>query len=157
LCAGFVLIVIGGVFGLRWVVNRLKERLTYPRTGYVSYRPRPRSARIVAAGLAMIIAVLVIIIYNLSPVKFAWVPAFNGLVVAIGWGVAGYRVGLIRFFIMAAFSLGAGLSIAVTGLDNLPGLAIFYALLGIASLIAGVWALSRYLKSTRSVDEGEDE
>jgi len=29
------LIMIGGAFGVRWVVNILKARLTYPRTGYV--------------------------------------------------------------------------------------------------------------------------
>ena len=28
-----MLVMIGGAFGVRWVVNTLKARLTYPRTG----------------------------------------------------------------------------------------------------------------------------
>ena len=33
-----VLLMVGGIFGVRWLVNTLKTRLTYPRTGFVEYR-----------------------------------------------------------------------------------------------------------------------
>ena len=36
--AGLVLLLIGGVFVGRRVVNTVKARITYPRTGYVEYR-----------------------------------------------------------------------------------------------------------------------
>ena len=40
-------------FWSRWLVTRLKERLTYPRTGYVDYpEPAPRT-RLMVAGVAI--------------------------------------------------------------------------------------------------------
>ena len=33
-----ILIVVGGVYGLRWAIGRIKERVSYPRSGYASYR-----------------------------------------------------------------------------------------------------------------------
>src|SRR5512138_5195 len=41
--SSFVILVIGGVFVGRWMINQLKSRLTYPRTGYVEYRVKDKS------------------------------------------------------------------------------------------------------------------
>ena len=42
--AGLVLLLIGGVYVGRRVVNSAKARITYPRTGYVEYRTNSRNA-----------------------------------------------------------------------------------------------------------------
>ena len=34
-------LVIGLTFGTKWLLETLKERLTYRRTGYVRYRDQP--------------------------------------------------------------------------------------------------------------------
>ncbi len=53
--------VIGAAILARLLVARLKETLTYPRTGYLSYtRPRP-SRRFLSAGIAIGVAILVTI------------------------------------------------------------------------------------------------
>ena len=36
---GFVLLLVGGIYLSRFLVDKLKSRLTIPRTGYVSYKP----------------------------------------------------------------------------------------------------------------------
>jgi hypothetical protein len=41
--SSLVLLVIGGALATRWLVNSLKTRLTYPRTGYVEYEPGPKN------------------------------------------------------------------------------------------------------------------
>ena len=48
--AGLALFIIGIALMLHKLVNFLKERLTFPRSGYVSYR-RPSTIRRLATGL----------------------------------------------------------------------------------------------------------
>ena len=63
---GFILILIGGVFVGRRVINIIKARITYPRTGYVEYRTNNGNAvlmRVLAVFAAMTIA---------SMLSFSW-------------------------------------------------------------------------------------
>jgi hypothetical protein len=90
-------------------------------------------------------------------VKFDWVVIFNGVEFAIGLGIAGYRSSLVRFWILAALSLGAGLGISLTTFDTLPGMALFFTLQGAATLISGGWTLAVDLKETQADLENEDE
>ena len=43
--ASLVLMMIGGAYISRRMVNSLKTRITYPRTGYVEYQTDPKAAR----------------------------------------------------------------------------------------------------------------
>ena len=57
-----VLVFIGGIFLINWFIRQLKTRVTFPRTGYVSYkreRGLKRITRLIIVGLvAGIIAAL---------------------------------------------------------------------------------------------------
>lgn len=154
---GFVLVILGGAYGMRWAINTAKERLTYPRSGYIAYKSRSKEHRIVRIALAVVIAILVAIFYNLGPLNFDWAIAFNGLVIAGGWAWAGYRVGAPRFYVLALISLAAGAGLAVYGLGTYLGLAILFALTGLASLLSGVCTLLTYLRATRPTPEASDE
>ena len=52
------LVMIAGFIGVSWLVNTLKARLTYPRTGYVEYRVNDREVRqrrwIIVAAAAIV-------------------------------------------------------------------------------------------------------
>ena len=41
-----------------WATKRLKQRLTFPRTGYVDWKEPSRSARLMAGGVAMVTAMV---------------------------------------------------------------------------------------------------
>ncbi len=62
------LVVIGGVLTAGWAIAGLKARITYPRTGYVSYPQPTRRRRWLTALLALGMAVLV----AFSPPAGAW-------------------------------------------------------------------------------------
>src|SRR6266508_3231018 len=52
--SSLALLLIGGAAVTRWLVNALKARLTYPRTGYVEYQASQKntsSRRLLAAGI----------------------------------------------------------------------------------------------------------
>ncbi|HEX5941773.1 MAG TPA: hypothetical protein VFY66_05815, partial [Anaerolineales bacterium] len=63
-----ILVMIGGSVISRKLINVLKTRLTYPRTGYVEYRVNQndtRSRRIWVAGLAFVISGLTMVFVRL--------------------------------------------------------------------------------------------
>ncbi|MFC1923666.1 hypothetical protein ACFLY4_10305, partial [Chloroflexota bacterium] len=80
-----VLLAIGVIFLSRYVVNKFKSHLTFPRTGYVSYNRATKKQRIVSAGIAIFIAALNIALFLATPLSLNWIPAITGLVVGIIW------------------------------------------------------------------------
>jgi membrane associated rhomboid family serine protease len=56
------------------------------------------------------------------------------------------KVGLARFFVLAAASALIGLALTAAGIDDLKGIALFYLLFGAASAVSGLAALFAYLR-----------
>jgi MFS family permease len=147
--AGFVLLMIGGTFISRRLVNTLKTRLTYPRTGYVEYQVDERGTRgkrILAVILGLVISALTIAFARLFQF-FDSIVAVTGAVVALMLVVLqGKSSGLSRFYVLGAASLVLGFALSLSGLPNGYSLALFYGLMGICGLISGGLTLQRYLK-----------
>jgi hypothetical protein len=146
----FVLIVLsGGFFGGR-LINSLKTRLTYPRTGYVSYKRSRGKDRWIAGALAIIV---VSAFFILSPTYMAWIPGVTGLILSAFLVMMGRRLSLARFYALAAISLILGVGMSLSGLGNDPGLAIFYGLMGLAVTISGAVTLYNYLQNNPPAQE----
>jgi len=143
-----VFIMMGGIFGVRWLVNTLKTRLTYPRTGYVEYRSNEKDAtqrRYVVAAVAMIIAVASMVLVKYIHILDSMVLITGILVSVVFIALRGKSSGVTRFYVLGGFSLLLGI---VLSLDKLPdeyNLALFYGLLGLAILVSGGLVLRRYL------------
>ena len=142
---GFVVLLIGTIFVSRFFVNKIKIRLTYPRTGFVKFKAASRKQRVISAGLAMVIASLSISLFLSKSLSLNWIPATTGLIVGIVWLISAVRVSLLRFYLqsIASFLLGIGLSLS--GMDTYPSLAVYYAGMGLILLISGCVILIRYL------------
>lgn len=157
-----VLLMIGGVFGVRWLVGVLKTRLTYPRTGYVEYRTNEDDAkrrRYVVIAMAMMVAIASIVLID-------YIRGFDAMVLVTGLLVGivfitlrGKSSGVTRFYVLGVFSILLGLGISAVGLPQAYGLGLFYGLLGVAILISGGLVLRHYLSENPmpSDMEGEDE
>lgn len=147
--ASFVLLMIGGVFVSRRLINTLKTRLTYPRTGYVEYQVDERGMRwrrILAVVLAFVISALTIVFVRLFQF-FDSVVAVTGLIVALILVVLRAKsAGLARFYVLGAISLVLGLALSLSGLPNGYSLGLFYALMGGCFFISGGLTLRRYLQ-----------
>jgi hypothetical protein len=158
----FLLVFLGGGLLVNRLVMSLKEHLTFPRTGYISF-PRKTGAKrwgrivLIAAISALVSSLMVIMLVN-RPAGFDWVVMASGLIFGLVVMYLGFRTGLVRFFIHAAISIGVGV---VFGFANLPeniGLMVFYGLLGLGLLLVGGFSLWMYLRQNpASKQETEDE
>ncbi len=147
--SSFALLFIGGAILSRWLVNILKARLTYPRTGYIEYQVGPRGTawrRIWVIGLASIAAVLAMVFVRLFQF-FDSMVAFTGLIAALIFVAIGAKSsGIIRFYILGVVSLVLGLVLSMSRLPNGYSLGLLYGVVGVCACIFGGLTLRRYLQ-----------
>ena len=155
-----VFIMIAGIFGVRWMVNTLKTRFTYPRTGYVEYRVNDEDARqrryvVVAVVLIFLVTAMVLVNYikNLDSMVL-----FTGVIVAVVFiALRGKSSGVTRFYVLGGFSLLLGIGLSIGGLSDEYNLAVFYGLLGVAIIASGIVVLRRYLNENPMPAEDDNE
>ncbi len=135
-----ILVMVGGIFGVRWLVNTLKARLTYPRTGYVEYRVNEKDAKVrryVVAGVAMIIAIASIVLVDYIRGLDSMALITGLLVGVIFIALRGKSSGLKRFYLLGGLAIVLGVVLSFSGLSQAYNLGLFYGLLGIAIMISG--------------------
>ena len=152
-----VLLLNGGVYVRRRLINALKTRLTYPRTGYVEYKVNKKetsSKRVLAFILAFAVAGLAIAFISIFN-------SFDSMVAVTGFIVGMILVllrakssGLARFYLLAAISVMFGLAISTSGLSNGYALGLYYALMGVCFMISGGITLTWYLHENPLSMEG---
>lgn len=143
-----LLVFVGGAFGVRWLVNTLKSRLTYPRTGYVEYRGKDsdsRKRRLVIVISAMVISAASIVLIDYIRGMESMVFITGMLVGIIFIALRGKSAGLKRFYVLGSLAIGLGIVLAYSGFPQIYTLTLFYGLLGVAILISGGLVLRRYL------------
>jgi len=147
--SSLVLLVISGTLATRWLVNALKTRLTYPRTGYVEYEPGPKntpSRRVFTAGIAISVSAL-LVMFGRSFGSFNWLPGFTGLLFGAVFIILRARSnGVGRFYILGTFCIILGMALSFSGLPMGYSLGLFYGLTGIVSMLSGAITLLRYLR-----------
>jgi hypothetical protein len=127
------------------LVNAVKARLTYPRTGFVAYPRKPSSRRLAQGVAGFILGSALAAIFTLHA-REQLAPAISGFLFALVWTALAYRMDILRFYALSVLSLVAGLGFALLGLSQELGLALFYGLMGFALLISGGLTLHTYLK-----------
>jgi len=145
------LVLVGGVFAINGIVKPLKERYIYPRTGYVAYR-KPEGRRLhllraMAALLGLVIAIAAALL--LRVIQEAWLPALVGLFLAFFMTYLGFKLGLIRFYVVASVTVLLGLAAAWLQLNDLYSKAFTYSGFGLALIVSGSLTLWHYYKTTR--------
>ena len=158
---GFLLILLLGGLLTNALVKLIKERITYPRTGFVAYRRKyglSRWVRIaISAGLSMLMAVLVVLLITNPRFGMTWMPAVSGILLGIVWLIIAYRTALVRFYLQAVIIVLAGVGLSLAGVGNFMGMAIFYGLMSLALLVSGGVTLWIYLRQTQHIEEIQEE
>lgn len=155
-----LLVFVGGAFAVRWLVNTLKSRLTYPRTGYVEYRVKDsdtRKRRWVIVVSAMVISAVSGVLVNYIRVLDSMVFITGLLVGVIFIALRGKSSGLKRFYVLGGLAIVSGIALSYSGLPQVYTLTLFYGLLGIAILISGGLVLRRYLAENPLQSEMEND
>ena len=132
LALGGLAALTSGVAVSRTVIIVIRRRLTYPRTGYVSFR-RPRRGT-EAAGIAVILIAL-IAIFVFMALTTDWLgglTAISGLAVGVINIHLGRMMGLPRFYFLGGLSIAAG---ALLGLAA-PRFVIWFPIEGAAEVFA---------------------
>jgi hypothetical protein len=139
----------------RTILIAIRRRLTYPRTGYVSFR-RLRAGK-EAAGMALIL-IAVLAIFVLMALTTDWLgglTAISGLTIGVLDVYLGRIMGLPRFYFLSALSIAAG---ALLGLAEPTFVAWFpmegagevfsylFGIIGAGYLVTGGITLVKYLR-----------
>ena len=152
------IVVVGGVLLANRLVAVAKARITYPRTGYVTYRRGGGLRRRLVTGIVGgIVAGVGTTLLATVPASHAWIPQLQGLLIGAAWLILGHTVGVGRFYALAVISalIGAAASLAAVG--ELLGTSIYFGGMGLAMVGSGAAALWAYLRQTRPGAEGQDD
>ena len=165
---GLLIIVPGAAFVFDRLVRKLRERITYPRIGYIIRKPAPESGprlrRTVYIGVPVLVLAMLVLLSIYRPVLVpagsgTWMesvpvfPAFFALMMAGLWTILAWRLKLPRFYLTALFTLAAGTAIFLARLSNSLGMAVFCAVIALILGVSGLAFLLGYLRRTPLPEE----
>jgi hypothetical protein len=139
---GMMVVTAGGVFVVRWVVTRLKNRVTAPRTGVVTHSRQPSPWRWWIIGGTL----LLVLIGFFLPEEFTGIPVMEGALLTLILASIGGRIGLRRMLVAAILPLATGVLSAFIGLEELTGGALVFAVTGGMMALMGIAVFIRYLR-----------
>ena len=142
LALGLPVVVIGGGFLLQRAVRALKNRVTYPRTGFLSYNERDQN---LGRWIVPLGALLFVILYMFPLAQFLQMSAMEGWILFLVFGYLGYRLALPRFYLLGILAVLIGLSASIFDLGDLAGSIILFAGSGMILILSGGIVLVRYL------------
>lgn len=146
--SSLVIFLIAAVFWGRRLINLLKTRFTYPRTGYVEYHTTEKNTlwRIFTVAIAMAVAMFSVVIARKFDAIDSTVALTGVLVSVILLVNQVWSARVPRFYILSTASLVLGIVLSISGLPAGYNLGMFYGLMGIAFAISGGLTLQRYLR-----------
>ena len=150
LIAGLLALAIGGALFTKRALEVIKERVTYPKTGYVSYRSDETNR---GRWLAPVAAMLLLILSLFLPKELTRISSMIGALMFVIIGSLGYRLRLRRFYAIGSIALLAGASASLLFLDEALGAGVTFSVTGLALLVSGALTLSTYLRRYPMVDE----
>lgn len=151
------------MLGTFWLAGRmikyLKEHITYPRTGYVSYRkpaPRSRAASIaITAVVSALTAALVAMVASFSTMQDR-MPFIISLPMAGALIYLGHRFNLLRMYVIAALMVLAGYVVSMLAPGGDLVIALFFGVLAALLIISGLITFALYLLRTKPAASMEE-
>jgi hypothetical protein len=155
-----LVVFVGGIYLIDNLIQRFRKRVTYPRTGFITYRkPKPlkRSTRLVIWIGVPLFTVLFLAVLFLNRSKFPAgnqdsalpvMPVFFGLLFSGLWVIAGWKIALPRFYLVAAASLLVSVGLIFSGVGVYQGMALLFGAMGALLCASGGVTLWKYLHDT---------
>jgi hypothetical protein len=142
-----VIILAGSWVGGR-AVMAAKRRLTFPRTGYVTYPPAPRRRRGLAAAVALLVALGLVVLAQAVGDGYALeraTPLLDGLAVGVFLAFITGTTGVSRFAALAALAVVLGAAASAVTATEAAGSAVFFTSMGLALVLSGALVLRHYV------------
>jgi hypothetical protein len=133
-------------FGLRLAIQKIKEKHTYPRTGYVAPLSGLENKRAVIILIVFTVVLLVVNFYLTvhEQMSWLWSSGVAGLALAFIFAWTGYLTALRRFYFLALFNLFVGAGLVLFGIGLSSGMAILTGSNGVILLFFGIQARRAY-------------
>ncbi len=147
------LLTFGGIFGVQRFVKNLKERLVYPRTGYIVYEAKPNRFRWLVIGFALALAVSILVL------PYEWLTkgsVTGGALLCVILASIGAQVDLKRLIAIGGLGLVLGVFFAFLPFSDNAGLAATISVTGLILTLVGGLALRSYL-SVNPLPDGNAE
>ena len=136
------------------LVKRYKEKITFPRTGRVHYE-RPAKVELRDAGLLIGLSLLLAAGVVLFEGWFVSPPMIVGATITLILFFTGLRAGLLRLKVLAFVPILIAIPAAYFGMDSTLGSALAIGGSGLASMLAGLLAMRRYLAANPTPEDDE--
>jgi len=148
----FFLIPLAVSVVLRLVIQKVKQRITYPRTGYVAPLQgfENKRAVLIAAAFALLLLAVNATLAIQGSTAVLWSSSLAGLTFAFVFGWISYVTGLRRFAFLALFTAGLGASLGFLGAGYWTGVAVLCGCTGVILLFYGIMGLREYSRQTPS-------
>ncbi len=147
--------------------QRVKQRVTYPRIGYVEHvskdlKETVRGIAVVMLALIVVLAVVLAIMGEVDDfgVWMKWLPALIGTFVVGAFLYVRSKSGAPRFYVLAVISVAIGVAMSIVDFDSevrLPGLIGYLGCMGFVLAVWGGAMLARFVRKYPVVaEEGVD-
>lgn len=142
-------IIIGSLIVQKYL-PKIKERLTYPRTGYLTFRKPPRNRRVKRALIVGLIAGLVGALITMLSSKLPenFLPLLSSVFLLIFSIYIAYQTAVPRFYVIGILMVLLGAAISFMPFENVLPYTLFFCGIGIIWIISGVVTLVGYLHKT---------
>ena len=136
-------VIMGGTLFVQRVIPFLKERITHPRTGAVTYRRDvPSRSRWVVIGFALLLPVLGFVF----PEFVTQMSGAVGLLLGVVLSLIGYRVRLPRFYFLGIAAMLAGIGAASLFDNDITSTAFTFGTVGLLMFVVGLTILWQYIR-----------
>jgi hypothetical protein len=143
-------VIIIGTLIVQKYLPKIKERITYPRTGYITFRKPPRNRRLkhalIFGMVAGLVAALVGMVSSRLPANY--LPLLSSVFLLIFSIYLAYQTAVPRFYVIGFLMVLLGAVISFVPFGNALPYTLFFCGVGIIWIISGVITLIGYLKKT---------
>ena len=139
-----------------WATRRLKERLTFPRAGYVAWRqPDGRTRILVGAGIVVVASALALLVLTSRAQPAAGnAPAVMTVILSLSFVAVGLRQRAPHFLALAGVAVAMALAIGTIA-SGWASMNWLFVALGAACALVGAVRLALFLRAhPRSLAEG---
>ena len=140
-------LALGGV-AATWATRRLKERVTFPRAGYVEWKRPDRRTRFFVATAAVVAAsaLALLVLTNHTGSVEQRAPAVISVILSLSFVAAGLKQRAPHYLALAAVAVALGLAVGTmtTGWNSMNWL---FVALGAACTLVGAVRLALFLRA----------
>jgi hypothetical protein len=151
---GQPLLILAAFIIMSRLVQAFKERVTYPRTGYVGYFKPKGNVRITRAilvgAVAAGISILVTLIDGMLNKQF--VPLFMAALLCLALVIFAWNYGVKRFYLLGVYVLLLGAAFAIIHLPEGFDYVWLFIFFGAGWVLTGTTALVHYLRTTQAAE-----